>query len=197
MWIIESLHDIDRHLVGIVITSASGVPGGGRFCPRAKLVQIRGRNALHYNQSVKTWDVVIVGGGVIGLVTGVALATSCERARRRQGRAGTRSQLCRRRHDRALRSALPPAAMISSTSQRRDVSRVCARTDGRGGRVARLCATAGTICVFRGGELPSCHGARVFDRRRARWLEPESQLRGRPTGFPSAASIHVVWAARW
>ena len=44
----------------------SGESDCGRPQP-AELVSSHYTSLLHYNRSVKTWDVVIIGGGVIGL----------------------------------------------------------------------------------------------------------------------------------
>ena len=98
--------------------------------------------SLFYNAGVKTWDVIIIGGGIIGLSLAIALRKrGAYRFGRRARRTRPRSLLRRRRNAGRLPPGNTPSPAATGHSKRPPLSGIRSRTGSRGrheGRPAGL-----------------------------------------------------------
>jgi glycine oxidase len=143
--------------------------------------------ALHYNRSVKTWDVVVIGGGVIGLSlawrlrqsgAGVLVVEKGEPAREATYAAGGMIAHCDLGNPPAL------AKMIAASAHMYPEF------------VAQLRAEAfespdlreqGTIAFFESEEVAACDGGLELDAAALAQLEPLIGLRGRAYLLPESS----------
>jgi glycine oxidase len=133
---------------------------------------------LHYNHSVKTWDVVIIGGGVIGLSLawrlrrhGVSalVVEKGEPAREATHAAGGMIAHCDPHNPPALAGMIAASARMYPEFVHELRDEAFESPDLR---------DAGTIAFFAADELPNCEGARALDDEALSRLEPLVTLRG-------------------
>ncbi len=146
-----------------------------------------GCKALHYNQSVKTWDVVIIGGGVIGLslawrlrqhgVT-VVIVEKGEPAREATYAAGGMLAHCDPHNLPELAGMMTASARLYPEFVRELRDEAFESPDLR---------DAGTIGFFVEDESPACAGAYALDADELCRLEPLITLRGRAFLLPECS----------
>ena len=133
---------------------------------------------LHYNQNVKTWDVVIVGGGVIGL----SLAWRLRRAgasvlvveRHEPGREATYAAGGMIAH---CDPAIPPALKAMAEASARMYPEFVAELRAEAFESPDL-REHGAILFCSEAEAPQCSDARPISDAEISELEPLIQLRG-------------------
>ncbi len=145
---------------------------------------IRASKLLHYNQSVKTWDVVIIGGGVIGLSlawrlkrdgVSVLVVEKGEPAREATYAAGGMIAHCDPHNPPELADIIAASASMYPEFVRELRDEAFESPDLR---------DAGTIAFFAPDEAPTCDGARVLDEQELSRREPAVTLRGRAYFLP-------------
>jgi glycine oxidase len=136
-----------------------------------------GRGTLHYNRIVKTWDVVIVGGGVIGLSlawrlrhngASVLVVEKGEPAREATYAAGGMIAHCDPCNPPALAEMIAASARMYPEFVRELRDEAFESPDLR---------DAGTIAFLADGETPKCPGARALDDSELSSIEPLIALR--------------------
>src|SRR5271166_5422631 len=158
-----------------------------RFAPRFWALTWASRS-LHYNQSVKTWDAVIIGGGVIGLslawrlrqagVTVLVLEKG-EPAREATHAAGGMIAHCDPNNPPDLAAMVAASARMYPEFVRELRDEAFESPDLR---------DAGTIAFFAGDESPNCDGACSLDDEELSRLEPLIALPG-PAYFLPERSV--------
>ncbi len=146
---------------------------------------------------VKTWDVVIIGGGVIGLSlawrlrrdgASVLIVEKSEPAREATYAAGGMIAHCDPHNPPALASLIAASARMYPEFVRELREASFESPDLR---------STGTIAYFEEGESPTCDAARVLTDDELARIEPLVTLRGRTFFCPRAVSILESWPARW
>src|ERR1035437_5269062 len=146
-----------------------------------------GPRLLHYNRIVKTWDVVIIGGGVIGLSlawrlrrdgASVLIVEKSEPAREATHAAGGMIAHCDPHNLPALAALIAASARMypEFVSELRDES--FESPDLR---------NAGTLAFFEKDESPGCDAARAITDDELARLEPLVTLRGRTYFLPESS----------
>ncbi len=143
---------------------------------------------LHYNRSVKTWDVVIVGGGVIGLSlawrlrqngASVLVVEKGEPWREATYAAGGMIAHCDPGTPPALQEMVAASARMYAGFVRDLRAEAFQSPDLR---------DAGTIAFLEADdELPACAGARLLEEAKLAELEPLVTLRGRACLLPESS----------
>jgi len=132
---------------------------------------------------VKTWDVVIIGGGVIGLSlawrlqhhASVLIVEKSEPAREATHAAGGMIAHCDPHTPRELRDMVASSARMYPEFVHELRDEAFESPDLR---------DAGTIAFFEADESPTCDGARALDDDELARIEPRVTLRGRAYFLP-------------
>ena len=147
-------------------------------------IQSDDRRTLYYNQVVKTWDFIIIGGGVIGLSlawrlrrngASVLVVEKGEPAREATYAAGGMIAHCDPHNPPALADMIAASARMYPEFVRELRDEAFESPDLR---------DAGTIAFFEAGETPNCPGARSLDDGELFRVEPLIALRGRAYWLP-------------
>jgi glycine oxidase len=143
-----------------------------------------GGSKSHYNRRVKTWDVVIIGGGVVGLSlawrlrregASVMVVEKGEPGREATYAAGGMIAHC----DANIPAALQEIAKVSARMYPEFVREL--RAEAFESPDLR---DKGTLAFREEGELPSCEGARPLEEAELTQLEPLIARRGRCYWLP-------------
>src|ERR1039458_4415598 len=139
---------------------------------------------LHYNRIVKTWDVVIIGGGVIGLSlawrlrrdgASVLIVEKSEPAREATYAAAGMVAHCDPHNPPALAALIAASARMYPEFVRELREESFESPDLR---------SAGTIAFLEEDESPGCAGARAITDDELARIEPLVSLRGRTYLLP-------------
>jgi glycine oxidase len=142
---------------------------------------------LHYNRIVKTWDVVIIGGGVIGLSlarrlrrdgASVLIVEKSEPAGEATHAAGGMIAHCDPHNPPALAALIAASARMYPEFVRELREESFESPDLR---------SAGTIAFFGKDESPGCAGARTITDDELARIEPLVSLRGRTFLLPESS----------
>ena len=142
---------------------------------------------LHYNSIVKTWDVVIIGGGVIGLSlawrlrrdgASVLIAEKSEPAREATHAAGGMIAHCDPHNPPALAQLIAASARMYPEFVRELREESFESPDLR---------SAGTIAFLEEDESPDCETARAIADDELARIEPLVTLRGRTFFLPESS----------
>ncbi len=142
------------------------------------------RFCLHYNRTVKTWDVVIIGGGVIGLSlawrlrhnsASVLLVEKGEPGREATHAAGGMIAHCD--------PGIPPELTAIAAASARMYPEFVRELQAEAFQSPDL-RQQGTIAFFEADESPTCDRARTLSGTELSELEPLITLRGRAYFLP-------------
>ena len=134
---------------------------------------------LHYNRTVKTWDVIVIGGGVIGLSlawrlrqsgAAVLVVEKSEPAREATHAAGGMIAHCDPSNPPQLAKMIATSARLYPEFVTELRAEAFTSPDLR---------TDGAIAFFENGEQPACEGSRPLDDDDLARLEPLIACRGR------------------